>query len=94
VRVNLTLTEPDGTTTKVNEPGLELDADVRAALADVLVRRPPAPAGSPCPLAAARRPVDWYAELTDRLRATGAKVAPRHLRRAAARRLEDGRCPT
>ena len=76
VRVNLTLTEPDGTTTKVNEPGLALDADVRAALADVLVReaagaRWVALSGSLPPGV----PVDWYAELTDRLRATGAKVA-------------------
>lgn len=76
VRVNLTLTEPDGTTTKVNEPGLALDAAVRDALADVLVReaagaRWVALSGSLPPGV----PVDWYAELTDRLRATGAKVA-------------------
>ena len=76
VRVNLTLTEPDGTTTKVNEPGLALDAEVRAALADVLVReaagaRWVALSGSLPPGV----PVDWYAELTARLRATGAKVA-------------------
>ena len=76
VRVNLTLTEPDGTTTKVNEPGLELDADVREALTEVLVReaagaRWVALSGSLPPGV----PLDWYAELTDRLRATGAKVA-------------------
>ena len=76
VRVNLTLTEPDGTTTKVNEPGLALDAAVRDELADVLVReaagaRWVALSGSLPPGV----PVDWYAELTDRLRATGAKVA-------------------
>jgi len=76
VRVNLTLTEPDGTTTKVNEPGPELGAEVRDALADVLVReaagaRWVALSGSLPPGV----PVDWYAELTDRLRGTGAKVA-------------------
>jgi 1-phosphofructokinase len=76
VRVNLTLTEPDGTTTKVNEPGLALDAEVRDALADVLVReaagaRWVALSGSLPPGV----PLDWYAELTGRLRATGAKVA-------------------
>jgi 1-phosphofructokinase len=76
LRVNLTLTELDGTTTKVNEPGLPLEAEVRDALADVLVReaagaRWVALSGSLPPGV----PVDWYAELTDRLRATGAKVA-------------------
>ena len=76
VRVNITITEPDGTTTKVNEPGLELDAGTREALAELLVReaataRWVALSGSLPPGV----PLDWYAELTDRLRATGAKVA-------------------
>ncbi|WP_333617961.1 1-phosphofructokinase family hexose kinase [Dietzia sp.] len=34
VRVNLTVTEPDGTTTKLNAPGAELAADVQRALID------------------------------------------------------------
>lgn len=32
VRTNLTITEPDGTTTKLNEPGATVDADALAAL--------------------------------------------------------------
>ena len=94
VRVNLTLTEPDGTTTKVNEPGLELDADVRAALTDVLVReaagaRWVALSGSLPPGV----PVGWYAELTDRLRATGAKVALDTSGDPLLAALEDGSMP-
>ena len=38
VRTNYTLTEPDGTTTKLNEPGTPLDDATRAALADALHR--------------------------------------------------------
>lgn len=37
VRVNLTLTEPDGTTTKLNAPGAPLPAETRAALVERLV---------------------------------------------------------
>lgn len=36
VRTNLTLTEPDGTTTKINEPGPELDGETVAALAGLV----------------------------------------------------------
>ena len=36
VRTNYTLTEPDGTTTKLNEPGAALDDDVRTALGSLL----------------------------------------------------------
>jgi 1-phosphofructokinase len=76
VRVNLTLTEPDGTTTKVNEPGEPLDADVLAALTAALVREAAASrwavlSGSLPPGV----PLGWYAELVARLRGTGAAVA-------------------
>ena len=37
VRTNLTLTEPDGTTTKINEPGPSLDSDSIEKLAHLLV---------------------------------------------------------
>jgi 1-phosphofructokinase len=76
VRVNLTLSEPDGTTTKVNDPGLPLDAAVLAALADVLVREA---AGARWAVLSGSLPPGvpdgWYAELVVRLRATGADIA-------------------
>ena len=37
VRVNLTVTEPDGTTTKLNAPGAELGADAQRTLVDTVV---------------------------------------------------------
>ena len=36
-RTNLTITEPDGTTTKINEPGATLDAATVAALTDAVL---------------------------------------------------------
>lgn len=76
VRENLTLSEPDGTTTKVNAPGQPLGADVLERLAHVLLReargaRWAVLSGSLPPAV----PVDWYADLVERLAATGAKVA-------------------
>ena len=76
VRTNYTLTEPDGTTTKLNEPGGALDDDVRGALAGVLhaaargarwvVLSGSLPPGTP---------PDWYAQLVRALRDTGARIA-------------------
>ncbi len=76
VRVNLTLTEPDGTTTKINEPGAvvtpgdldRLAAAVvhRARQADWVVLAGSLPPGAPD---------DWYAGLVGALRDTGASVA-------------------
>lgn len=76
VRTNYTLTEPDGTTTKLNEPGSPLDATTRAALARVLHERAVGAAwvalsGSLPP----GTPDDWYADLVRSLRDTGARVA-------------------
>jgi 1-phosphofructokinase len=76
VRTNYTVTEPDGTTTKLNEPGSPLTAEVRAALAGVLHEHASAAgwvvlSGSLPP----GTPVDWYAELVAGLRDTGARVA-------------------
>ena len=75
-RANLTLSEPDGTTTKVNEPGGPLDAAVLEALTEVLVREA---AGARWAVLAGSLPPgvpdDWYAELCVRLAATGASVA-------------------
>lgn len=76
VRVNLTITEPDGTTTKLNSPGaavlplhLELMAQavlVRASIADWTVLAGSLPAGAP---------PTFYADLVRRLREVGGRVA-------------------
>ena len=76
VRVNLTLTEPDGTTTKINTPGAavqqrdldRLAAAVthRARLAQWVVLAGSLPPGAPD---------GWYADLLGKLRDTGASVA-------------------
>ncbi|GAA5137438.1 hexose kinase [Alloalcanivorax gelatiniphagus] len=76
VRVNLTITEPDGTTTKLNSPGaevlplhLELLAQavlVRASSASWTVLAGSLPAGAP---------PGFYAELVRRLREVGGRVA-------------------
>jgi 1-phosphofructokinase len=76
VRTNYTLTEPDGTTTKLNEPGAQLDATTLAALeaavhehavgARWVVLSGSLPPGAP---------LDWYATLVRSLRSTGARIA-------------------
>ncbi len=76
VRVNLTVTEPDGTTTKLNSPGagvlplhLELMAQavlVRASSADWTVLAGSLPVGAPA---------GFYADLVRRLREVGGHVA-------------------
>ena len=76
LRVNITITEPDGTTTKLNSPGPELTADVRRQLGESLQRRAAAAdwvvlAGSLPPGA----PPEWYADLVELLRTSGARVA-------------------
>ena len=85
VRTNLTLTEPDGTTTKINTPGGPVDAHLLGALADALLaeldRRVldhgsldgawAVLAGSLPPGA----PAAWYAEVASRLRERGVRVA-------------------
>lgn len=76
VRVNITITEPDGTTTKLNSPGATVDAVHLEAMASTLLAR--APGASWTVLAGslpAGAPPEFYAELVCRLRATSAKVA-------------------
>lgn len=76
VRVNLTLSEPDGTTTKVNAPGLPLSAAVLHQLEEVLVRES---AGAAWAVLSGSLPPgvpdDWYARLVARLHGRGARVA-------------------
>lgn len=75
VRVNLTLTEPDGTTTKLNAAGSEVSTADLDALAQRVLAQPAdgwfVLAGSLPPGA----PDGWYAELAGRLRASGRRVA-------------------
>jgi 1-phosphofructokinase family hexose kinase len=76
VRVNLTLTEADGTTTKVNEPGPSLTAETIEQLAGLLVIESEHAdwvvlSGSLPPGV----PTDWYASLVRALRPWGGKIA-------------------
>jgi 1-phosphofructokinase len=76
VRTNLTLTEPDGTTTKINAPGAVVDAaDLGRLSAAVIDRAHQARwvvlAGSLPPGA----PDSWYADLVGALRDSEASVA-------------------
>lgn len=76
VRTNLAITETDGTTTKINEPGAALSAAEAEALAWAVVQRARADhwvvlSGSLPP----GLPDAWYSEMTRALRAHGCKVA-------------------
>jgi 1-phosphofructokinase len=76
VRTNYTLVDPQGITTKLNEPGTALDDATRAALAAVLRDRGAGArwivlSGSLPP----GTPPGWYAELVATLRSTGARIA-------------------
>ena len=76
LRVNITITEPDGTTTKLNSPGPQATARLLDELTGALVRRAATAewivlAGSLPPGA----PAEWYAELVTALRTAGARVA-------------------
>jgi 1-phosphofructokinase len=76
VRTNYALTEPDGTTTKLNEPGNRLDDGARAGLTAALHRHADGArwvvlSGSLPPGA----PAGWYADLVRSLRDTSARIA-------------------
>ncbi|TIC88724.1 1-phosphofructokinase family hexose kinase [Nocardioides sp. GY 10113] len=76
VRVNLTITEPDGTTTKLNSPGAEVDAEHLEVMAAAVLER--AAEASWAVLAGslpAGAPAGFYADLVARLRGHGARVA-------------------
>ena len=82
-RINTAVTEPDGTTTKLNEPGAGLSAsevgEVEAALIETLTAASPDDdvhswavlSGSLPPGVA----VDWYVRLVDLLRPLGVRIA-------------------
>jgi 1-phosphofructokinase len=76
LRVNITITEPDGTTTKLNSPGPQATSLLLQELEEALVRR----AGSADWIVLAGSlppgtPPGWYAALVTSLRAAGARVA-------------------
>ena len=76
IRINLAITEPDGTTTKLNSPGATMSESHLADLADTLLARAAGAswvvlAGSLPPGA----PDGWYADLVRSLRRTQARVA-------------------
>jgi 1-phosphofructokinase len=76
LRVNITISDPDGTTTKLNSPGPVMTDATRAALGEALQRRARESdwvvlAGSLPPGA----PAEWYAELVALLICTGARIA-------------------
>ncbi|WP_457208630.1 1-phosphofructokinase family hexose kinase [Nocardioides sp. P5_C9_2] len=76
VRVNITVTEPDGTTTKLNSPGATVEQVHLDAMSDALMARAGSAdwavlAGSLPPGA----PPEFYADVVRRLRRTVAKVA-------------------
>jgi len=76
VRVNLTVTDPDGTTTKLNLPGSPLTAQARNQLTEVLLKE--AADARWAVLSGSLPPgvgPGWYAELTDALHAQGCRVA-------------------
>ncbi|NLG54056.1 MAG: 1-phosphofructokinase family hexose kinase [Rhodococcus sp.] len=74
VRTNITIAEPDGTTTKINEAGSPLDSDAAAALiqaisaesADWIVLCGSLPPGLPA---------NWYAPIVASARRAGRRVA-------------------
>ncbi len=75
-RVNITVTDPDGTTTKFNDPGHAIADSVYRELATNLLTRSHGDgwvvlSGSLPPTA----PADWYAVLTSTLREAGRRVA-------------------
>ncbi|MCW2792726.1 MAG: PfkB domain protein [Nocardioides sp.] len=76
LRVNITISEPDGTTTKLNSPGPTVSREVLVGLTEALRRRAASAdwivlAGSLPPGA----PVEWYADLVATLRDSSARLA-------------------
>ena len=75
-RVNLTVAEPDGTTTKINDPGSALGPESLAELGETLVQ---ASAGARWAVLSGSLPpgvpAQWYAGLVTRLHGRGVQVA-------------------
>lgn len=77
-RVNTAITEPDGTTTKLNEPGPTLTSEQVDAATDFLVDAATLGQASWVVLSGSLppgAPADWYVRIVSRLRPTGCKIA-------------------
>jgi 1-phosphofructokinase len=76
VRTNLAITESDGTTTKINEPGAVIDAPALAAFTQAVLDRA---AGARWVVLSGSLPPgipdDWYADVVAQLRSYDCKVA-------------------
>lgn len=76
VRINLTITDPDGITTKINAPGPRLSTDVQDGLVNTVLN---AAEGADWAVLSGSLPpgvpAGFYAQLTAHLRARGTKVA-------------------
>lgn len=76
VRMNISVLEPDGTTTKLNEPGPDLsEAEVNALMAATLERATPGSWIAGCGSLPPGAPADLYAQLVREAIAKGASVA-------------------
>ena len=99
VRINITITEPDGTTTKLNSPAPTVDAAATSTrmAAGAARAAPAAPTGWCWPARCRRaRPAGWYADLVAALRDAGARsrsTPPRRPLRGAGRRRSPRRRP-
>jgi 1-phosphofructokinase len=74
-RSNLTIAEPDGTVTKINEPGAPLSAAELDAIGDAALAAGPADWIVVCGSLPPEVPADVYAQLCARFRASGSRVA-------------------
>lgn len=75
-RTNLTITHPDGSATRFNEPGEPLTPENQTALVSALLATLPGASWvALCGSLPPGSPVDWYARLADKARQVGVKVA-------------------
>ncbi|NMN99917.1 1-phosphofructokinase family hexose kinase [Gordonia sp. TBRC 11910] len=76
VRSNLTVVDPDGTTTKINAAGAVLDDATATALAEEIVANAPGASWvALCGSLPPGLPADWYARLVAALKPHGCKIA-------------------
>ncbi|MFW0790354.1 1-phosphofructokinase family hexose kinase [Gordonia sp. CPCC 205333] len=76
VRSNITIVDPDGTTTKINAAGAAFDQATETALSRLIDElAPTADWIALCGSLPPGLPDDWYAHIAERLSAKGAKVA-------------------